>query len=105
MFGLKELAIHQMQEVFSRHSSVQVVIIYGSRAMGTFRNNSDIDLTLVGNDITFSDLLKIENELDDLLLPYKIDLSIFNSIDNSDLADHINRNGKCFFKVEDFSIR
>lgn len=97
-FGLKEKVIYGIQEVVSRFPSIQECILYGSRAMGTHRHNSDIDLTLVGREITFSELLKIENELDDLLLPYQIDLSIFHKIENADLVDHINRVGKTFYK-------
>ena len=44
--------------------------------MGTYRNGSDIDLTLMG-EISVKQLFEIENKLDDLLLPYKIDLSKF----------------------------
>ncbi len=43
-------------------------------------------------------LLKIENELDDLLLPYKIDLSIYNQIENTDLIAHIQRAGIVFYE-------
>ncbi|HSF52138.1 MAG TPA: hypothetical protein VLA71_00220 [Algoriphagus sp.] len=51
-----------------------------------------------GDNISLTELLKIENELDDLLLPYQIDLSILKKIDNSDLLDHIRRVGKVFFE-------
>jgi hypothetical protein len=42
-------------------------------------------------------LFEIETELDDLLLPYKIDLSAFKTISNPDLIDHINRVGIVFY--------
>jgi len=45
-------------------------------------------------------LFKIENEIDDLLLPYKIDLSIYHKIENNQLVDHINRVGKVFYEKE-----
>jgi hypothetical protein len=41
---------------------------------------------------------QIENELDDLLLPYKIDMSIFSQIDNPDLVSHIARVGQVFYE-------
>ncbi len=97
MFGLKENHINDIHSVFARYSSVEKVLIYGSRAKGNYRAASDIDLTLFGDDLTLDTLLKIENELDDLLLPYKIDLSIFHKIENADLVDHINRVGKEFY--------
>jgi len=61
------------------------VILYGSRARGNYRNGSDIDLALVGKELDLTTLFKVETELDDLLLPYKIDLSIHHKIENPDL--------------------
>ncbi len=98
MFGLKDKHIELIHSVFSRHPSVEKVIIYGSRAKGNPKNGSDIDLTLKGRALDLESIMKIEDELDDLLLPYKIDLSIFEKIENPDLVDHINRVGIEFYK-------
>ena len=43
--------------------------------------------------------MKIENELDDLLLPYKIDLSLHHALDNPELIDHIRRVGLVFYPI------
>lgn len=75
-------------------------MLYGSRAKGTHRNGSDIDLTLLGDRLTYSLLSRIETEIDDLLLPYTLDLSLYSSIDNADLIDHIQRVGKLFYQRE-----
>ena len=98
MFGLKDIHIKAIQSVFSNYSSVDIAVLYGSRAKGDYRTGSDIDLTLTGDDLDLSTLLRIENELDDLLFPYKIDLSIFHKIENPDLVEHINRVGIVFYK-------
>jgi len=66
--------------------------------MGNYRNRSDIDLTVVGESLTHSQQLRIENALDDLLLPYKIDLSLMHEIQNVELLDHIRRVGVVFFE-------
>jgi predicted nucleotidyltransferase len=97
-FGLKESTISRIRSVFSRYPQVERVILYGSRAMGRQRNGSDIDLTMVGDGLTHAVQLKIENELDDLLLPYKIDLSVLREIDNTSLLDHIERVGVIFYE-------
>ena len=47
--------------------------------------------------LNLTQLLKIENELDDLLLPWKIDLSLKHKIDNQALLQHIRDNGKIFY--------
>lgn len=97
-FGLSQSVINEITAVFENHPEAEKCIIYGSRALGTHRPNSDIDLTLTGENLNFSTLLKIENELDDLLLTYQIDLSIKSKIDNPNLIDHINRAGMVFYK-------
>jgi predicted nucleotidyltransferase len=68
--------------------------------MGTYKPASDIDLTLVGQNIGLTQLNEIENQLDDLYLPYKIDLSVFDQIENIDFRDHIKRVGKTFYKAK-----
>ncbi len=96
-FGLSEQNTTLIQTVLARHINVEKAILYGSRAMGTFKPGSDIDLTLCGAALTDAELGNIEMELDDLLLPYQIDLSLLATIDNPDLADHIARVGLEFF--------
>src|SRR5690606_13361766 len=90
-FGLPLNTIQKINDIFRKYSQIKTAIIYGSRAKGTYRNGSDIDLTLKGEKLNLGILLKIENELDDLLLPYKIDLSLHESIENKDLLEHIQR--------------
>ena len=92
-FGLKQEHIESIKKVINQHSNAESIIIYGSRAKGNYRKGSDIDLTLKGN-IGYSDLVKMEACIDDLLLPYKVDLSLYHEISNDELLDHINRVGK-----------
>lgn len=89
--GLSRTTITKLQTIFLRHSNIQKVFLYGSRAKGNFKNGSDIDLTLMAPKLGVTELLKIENEIDDLLLPYKVDLSLYHLIDNQDLRAHIDR--------------
>jgi len=96
-FGLKETTINQINAVFSRYPEIEKAIIYGSRAKGNYRNGSDIDITLFGNELTHEQLNRIESQLDDLLLPYSIDLSLFKYIDALDLIHHINTVGHIFY--------
>lgn len=97
-FGLTESAIAAMNSVFAVCQPIERVILYGSRAKGTQRSGSDIDLTIVGDGVTHGLLLQLANQLDDLLLPYKIDLSLFRQIENPDLLEHIQRVGVIFFE-------
>jgi uncharacterized protein len=96
-FGLKENVIQRIQNVFAVFPEVDEAVLYGSRAKGDYRPGSDIDLTLKGENINLSVLNKINSQLDDLLLPYTFDLSVYRSIDNLALIDHINRVGISFY--------
>jgi predicted nucleotidyltransferase len=100
-FGLPAEAVSEIGGVLAAHPEVESAILYGSRAKGDYKPGSDIDLTLLGEQLDHHDLLKIMGELDDLLLPYTIDLSIFHTIDHEGLRDHIQRVGQEFYRRQD----
>lgn len=104
-FGLKNATIEKICGVLARCPQVEKAVLYGSRAKGNYRNGSDIDLTLHGDEtLTLSVLYRIMNDLDDLLLPYTIDLSIFHQINDPDVVDHIQRVGVTFYQRADGRI-
>jgi len=96
-YGLKNNVIKQVHRIFARYPQIEKAIVYGSRAKGNYSAGSDIDLSLTGQDLTLSLIHTIELEIDDLLLPYTFDISIFNQISNPDLIEHINRVGLVFY--------
>ena len=104
-FGLKQDTINQINQVFSAYPEISKAIIYGSRAKGNYKPGSDIDLTLVADNINYHQLLEILNKIDDLLLPYFFDLSIFNSLNNPNLIEHIERVGITFYKREVYQLQ
>ena len=97
-FGIKPEAIAQINQIFAEYPEISKAILYGSRAKGNYKNGSDIDLTLISDRLNHRQLLQIQNQIDDLLLPYAIDLSIFSSIDNLHLIEHIDRVGITFYE-------
>lgn len=92
-FGLPSHVIDSLKRIFSHYPHINKVILYGSRAKGSYQQGSDIDLCIEGPLLGLSELLAIENQIEDLCLPWKIDLSLKHTIDNPDLLDHINRVG------------
>ena len=100
-FGLKEKTIKKICTVFSAYPQVDKVVIYGSRAKGNYQTGSDIDLTIFGaEDLTYKILTHISSEIDDLLLPYTFDVSIFRHISDPDLINHIERVGLVFYEKQ-----
>ena len=103
-YGLTQVQKQKIQTVFSKYPQIEKAILYGSRAKGNYRKGSDIDLTIVGATLNLSLQFKVETDLTDLLLPYKIDLSIYHTIENQDLINHIDRGGIVFYKKEEAEL-
>ena len=97
-FGLPESAIARICAIFAAHPEIEKAVLYGSRAKGNFKPGSDIDLTLYGSGLTHALLLDLLVELDDLLLPWMIDLSLFACLNHPALQEHIERVGKVFYQ-------
>ena len=101
-YGLSDTTIQKIRAVLKDYPQVDRAILYGSRAKGNYKNGSDIDLTLHGEGLTLNVLYKILEDIDDLLLPYTIDLSIFHDIDDPDVIEHIHRVGATFYEKAEF---
>lgn len=96
-YGLSSETISKISGVFRTFPAVEKAVLYGSRAKGNYRTGSDIDLTLYGEQLTPELLGDISEALDDLLLPYSIDLSIFDELEHAKLREHIERVGITFY--------
>lgn len=97
-FGLSDSVLSAITNAIASVGNVSRALIYGSRAKGTYRANSDIDITLEGEALTLTDLATLDERLDDLLLPWQIDLSIKARITNTALLEEIERWGKVVFE-------
>lgn len=95
--GLPEATLARIQKTLKQFPFVDKAVLYGSRAMGTYREGSDIDLSLYGKALTLAQLVAIETAIDELLLPYQVDLSLHSQISNADLVSHIDRVGKIIY--------
>ena len=96
-YGLPNETVKRITKIFFGYKEIEEVVLYGSRAKGNYKPGSDVDFTLKGKKLNLKLLNKISRDLDDLLLPYTFDLSIYSHINNNDLIEHISRVGKVFF--------
>lgn len=87
--GLSEQSLRAIANVLYSNERVQSAKIFGSRAIGTFHEGSDIDICLFGEELTISDLNRIASELDELNIPEMVDLVNFRTIKNQKLIHHI----------------
>lgn len=92
--GLSEDNLQRINTVLTQFKRIDKAVVYGSRAKGNYKPGSDIDLCLYVKNIDLSGQYKIETALDDLFLPYKFDVTIYEKITNMELKNHIDRIGK-----------
>lgn len=91
--GLSAKYLDILRDVIFSVQEVEDARIFGSRAKGTYKKFSDIDIALIGERVTHQHLISIILRLEDSALPYCTDIIRFSSITNPDLTDHITRLG------------
>lgn len=92
--GIQEPFSTRIRTLFTQLPSGTGVILFGSRAKGNFREGSDIDIALKGGGVTEEHRKQLIDAYDKLFLPWKLDLILYDSIQESDLRAHIDRVGK-----------
>jgi predicted nucleotidyltransferase len=95
--GLTEAPCQRLLAVLQGQPAVEAIWLYGSRAMGRHRDGSDIDLALDGSRLSHAELLGLMVAIDDLLLPWQVDLSLRQQLP-ADLQAHIARVGRCIWR-------
>ena len=90
--GLSAAEIAQLAAVLRQYPQVERGVLFGSRAKGNARPNSDIDLALYGSidDLTVE---RIALAMDELPIPYLFDVKAVSGLKNPALIDHIQRVG------------
>ena len=97
--GLNAKHRDSIMRVLAKYSKIDRVVLFGSRAMGTFTATSDVDLALYG-DLNMKDQASISMEMDELSIPYKVDLVRMKTVTSTALLEHIKEYGKEFIGNE-----
>ena len=91
--GLKEKYRRAIIDILSSDEKVERVVLFGSRAMGTFRATSDVDIALFGDRLTLVDQARLAQAVGMLSMPQEVDILLYSSIENKKLLEHIERYG------------
>ena len=98
MFGLKPNDLQVIVDIIKLYPQIEEAIVFGSRALDKYKKGSDIDIALKGENVeaVTAEVAGLLN--DESPLPYYFDIIDYNTIDNADLRDHIDRVGKQIYK-------
>ena len=87
-------------EIFKKFEEVKTVYLYGSRAKGTHKFGSDIDLAIMNEDVSEKTIRIIKAEIEDSSLPYFVDITNFPTLNHKGLAEHIQNVGIPFYSYD-----
>lgn len=97
-FGISDKSYKLIYNTFTKIPDVEEVIVFGSRAKGTFKNGSDIDFAIKGKGCDTNIAMNLSSILYEVLpIPYFVDVVCYAEIDNPNLKEHIDRVGKIFY--------
>jgi predicted nucleotidyltransferase len=95
-FGLRADEIARIQAVLAGNPNVRRAWMIGSRAMGTYREGSDIDLVLEGPQLSHRDRAQLSWDLDELNLLLRFDLLLRRELKGG-IAEHFQQEGRRFY--------
>ena len=98
--GLTPRMVETIRNILSREPRVNQVVLFGSRAKGSFREGSDIDLAVYGTNIDHRDTARWIEAIEDALFPWSVDIVVVDNEIDSELSAHIARVGRQLFKNE-----
>ncbi|BBB90016.1 MAG TPA: nucleotidyltransferase domain-containing protein [Methylomusa anaerophila] len=102
-YGLTEKHLQEIISILKKYPKVTEAFIFGSRAMGNYKQGSDVDIALKG-EVSTSDAATIKDDLEEeTFLPFFFDVVAYNRINNQSLKEHIDTHGVKFYTNEEFT--
>lgn len=97
MHGLTSKDLETISTVLEKYPNVEQAVLFGSRAKGTHRPGSDVDIALKGTELDKA-VLQVSTYLNqESLLPYCFDIVDYTTLNNEQLIEHIDRVGKLIY--------
>lgn len=100
-FGLTEKDLAYIKAVIAEFAEIRQAVIFGSRAKGNFKRGSDVDIAVLGEEVSFSTVARLHARLEEEgPLPYFFDIVDYTHLTQQELREHIDRIGKTIYKRE-----
>ena len=103
--GLKERHRKAVIDIIAANAKVERAVLFGSRATGTFRPASDVDLALFGDRLSVSDQVNLTAAIDDLTIPQRVHLLLYGMIDSIALRNRIETQGVEWYRRQGTGAR
>lgn len=100
-YGLRDSDIDYIIKTIKSVPSIKKAVIFGSRANGTHKNGSDVDLAIFGDEVSFDVVAKLHNLLEEESpMPYMFDVVDYTHLVSNLLKEQIDSVGKTIYESE-----
>ena len=96
--GLKDRYRAAIVGVLRSNARVERAVLFGSRATGTFTQGSDVDIALFGKLLTTSDQARLAAVMEELTVPQRVDLLLYDDIEDAAFRENVQRYGIELYK-------
>jgi predicted nucleotidyltransferase len=97
-FGLRDSDINYIVQLMKENPQVDQAILFGSRAMGNFKQGSDVDIALIGDGIDLNTVAHIRYLLEEESpMPYLFDVFDYTHSNHDELKKHVQEFGNIIY--------
>lgn len=98
-YGISDAQLKEIIGFIKKYPEVEEAVLFGSRALGTFKDASDVDIALKGEKVTNFLAAKMKfNIEEDTYLPFFFDFVAYPLINNKVLKEHIDDKGITLYR-------
>jgi len=102
-----EKLLAQIKKCADNYPNIYKIVLFGSRARGDYRVNSDIDLAIFSKGSNSLEMAKFTNDIEDLDTLFKFDIVFITPVTDPRLLDNVKKEGVVIMellsnKVENF---
>ncbi len=91
--GLKDRHRDAIIALLAANDRVEKAVLFGSRAMRTGTDTSDVDIALFGDRLSLTDQARLAEAIGEIPMAQSVDLVLHHTIDHQPLLDHIRTHG------------
>ncbi len=97
-YGLSNQQLQEISNIFSSYGEVEEAILFGSRAIDSYKEASDIDVAIKGAKVDWSLALKIKGHFEETCLPFFFDIIAYPTISNNEMKKQIDEKGVLLYR-------
>jgi predicted nucleotidyltransferase len=97
-YGLSDQQRKEITDILTSYKAVEKAILFGSRAIDTYKEASDVDIAIKGENADWSLAMTIQDHLEEeTYLPFFFDVVAYGSVESEELRRHIDGKGRVLF--------